>query len=68
MGEKSWNATTGKWEIGGVPITYRVTWKVTDTGEIRTEEFDDVDQGYDFYQQKKRTAGAYGATWEHIPW
>ena len=68
MSEKKWNAAAGRWEIDGVPITYRVTWKVVDTGAVHTSEFKDVDQGYDFYQQMKRTAGAYGATWDHIPW
>ena len=68
MGEKKWNAATGRWEIDGVPITYRVTWKAVDTGEEHTREFNDVDQGHEFYQDMKRTAGVYGATWDHIPW
>ncbi|MDQ7903527.1 hypothetical protein RB614_03240 [Phytohabitans sp. ZYX-F-186] len=51
MGEKQWNAATGRWEIDGVPIAYRVTWKVVDTGEEHTREFNDVDQGYEFHPQ-----------------
>ncbi len=68
MGEKNWNAEKDRWEIDGVPIHYRVTWKSIDDGEEHTREFTDVDQGYDFYQQKQRSRHSYGATWEHLPY
>jgi hypothetical protein len=70
MSEKQWNAATGKWEIDGVPITYRVTWKHVDTGKdhVHVREFDDVDQGYDFYHDVQRDAYCYKVTWDHVPW
>lgn len=68
MGEKAWNAAAGRWEIDGVPVTYRVTWKSMDSGEEHSREFNDVDQGYSYYEMKQRDANSYGATWEHVPW
>lgn len=68
MGEKKWNATTGRWEIDGVPITYRVTWKSIDTGEEHVRDFNDIDQGYDFYQLMQRDAYSIKVTWDHVPW
>lgn len=68
MGEKKWNAASGRWEIDGVPIRYRVTWREFDSGEEHAREFDDVDQGYEFYRLMQRDANSYRATWEHIPW
>ncbi|QJU54528.1 hypothetical protein SCB71_15480 [Herbiconiux sp. KACC 21604] len=67
MGEKKWN--NGVWEIDGVPITYRVTWKTYESpDEVFSEEFSDVDNGYDFYEMKKRSADNFAVTWDHIPW
>lgn len=70
MSEKAWNAITGQWEINGVPITYRVTWKDYDDAgrETHEREFDDVDQGYSFYEDMRRSADVFAVTWDHIPW
>ena len=69
MGEKKWNDKTGHWEIDGVQVTYRVTWRSVDEGGAEhTKEFTDIDAGYAFYQGMKNSAEAYDATWEHIPW
>lgn len=69
MSEKAWNADAGRWEIDGVPVTYRVSWTSVDPArEQHTKEFTDVDQGYSFYEQMQRTAGTYAVTWDHVPW
>ncbi|MGW5097806.1 hypothetical protein ACWEQ1_26050 [Streptomyces nodosus] len=68
MAEKKMNPVTRRWEIDGVPITYRVTWKNINTGEEHAEDFNDVDQGYDFYQMMQRDAYAIKVTWDHVPW
>lgn len=68
MTEKAWNAAAGRWEVDGVPIGYRVTWRNIDDGSEHSREFADVDQGFDFYQAKQRSANAYDATWEHLPY
>ncbi|MEX5236011.1 hypothetical protein [Kocuria arenosa] len=68
MTEKLWNKATGKWEIDGTPISYRVTWKSIDDGAEHTREFTDIDQGYDFYQDMLKSAKTYGATWDHLPY
>lgn len=69
MSDKVWNADAANWEIDGVPVTYRVSWTVMDSGgERRTEETTNVDQGYGFYEDMKRSANAYKVTWGHIPW
>lgn len=49
-------------------LNYRVTWQSVDEGGTTHERiFTSRDQGWDFYEQKKRSAGSYNATWEHIP-
>jgi len=69
MGEKQWNAARNTWEIDGVPVTYRVTWKSVDEGGAEhAEEFTNIDHGYDLYLSMKKSAHAYGATWEHLPY
>jgi hypothetical protein len=69
MGEKEWNAEKGNWEIDGIPVTYRVTWRSVDSGgEQHTRDFSDVDQGYSFYQDMQKSGGAYDVTWAHVPW
>jgi hypothetical protein len=68
MSEKVWNKGSQQWEIDGVAVTYRVTWRNIDTGAEEVREFDDVDQGYDFYQMMQRDAHSTGATWEHLPY
>jgi hypothetical protein len=69
MSEKKWNQETNNWEIDGVPVTsvtYRVTWKIIDDGDEHEREFADVDQGYDFYQNMKKSPNSYAVTWDHI--
>lgn len=68
MGGKEWNVEKGIWEIDGTPVIYRVTWKVIDSGEERTRDFTDIDQGHEFYQDQQKSPYAYRVTWEHIPW
>lgn len=68
MAEKKLNKKTNKWEIDGVPITYKVSWKDIDDGLDYSMEFSDVDQGYDYYQQKLKNASCIKVTWQHIPW
>jgi hypothetical protein len=48
-------------------LNYRVTWKHVDTNETTARVFTSRDQGWDFYQMKKKDRHSYGATWEHIP-
>lgn len=49
-------------------LNYRVTWKAFDeSGKIYEDTFTSRDEGWDFYQQKKKSPRAYGTTWEHIP-
>lgn len=69
MSEKAWNASTGEWEIDGVPITYRVTWKTFEpAGAERSREFSDIDQGHSFYEMMRRDSNSFDATWEHVPY
>ena len=68
MGEKKWNKRTSNWEIDGVPVTYTVSWENIDDGGYYTKEFSDVDQGYDFYQQRLKDANCINVTWQHNPW
>lgn len=68
MSEKQMNQQTGKWEVDGVPVTYQVTWNDVDTGEKLSREFDDIDQGYEYYGDKQRSPRAVGVTWQHLPW
>ncbi len=49
-------------------LNYRVTWRPLDgSGETRERVFVSRDQGWDFYQDMKKSPSASGATWEHIP-
>lgn len=63
---KSWNKETGRWEVDGQPISYRVTWRNFDDSEEHEQIFNDVDQAYDFYQSKRKGRESYGATYEHL--
>ncbi|MFC5216177.1 hypothetical protein [Streptomyces coerulescens] len=45
---------------------YRVTWKNIETGEECVKEFNDIDQGYDYYQMMQRDAYAIKVRWEHV--
>ena len=49
-------------------LNYRVTWKslVDDDGTTYEEVFTSRDQGWDFYQDKRRSPRTYGATWDFI--
>lgn len=49
-------------------LNYRVTWKSLDEDDdnLYEEIFTSRDQGWDFYQAKKKSARAYGATFDHI--
>jgi hypothetical protein len=44
-----------------------VSWKSIDNGDEYTRESTDVDQGYSFYEDMQKSAGAYRVTWEQIP-
>lgn len=46
MSEKKWNAEAGNWEVDGIPVSYRVSWRNIDRGDEHTKDFTDVDQGY----------------------
>lgn len=50
-------------------LNYRVTWDSVDDEGVTSHEqiFTSRDQGWGFYENMKRTAGAYAVTWEHIP-
>ena len=49
-------------------LNYLVTWRSVDEGGARHEEvFTSRDQGWDFYEGKRKSAHAYDVTWEHIP-
>lgn len=53
--------------IEDASLNYRVTWRsVAESGETHERIFTSRDQGWDFYQDMQRGAGAYGVTWEHI--
>lgn len=49
-------------------LNYRVTWKSLDEDDdnLYEEIFTSRDQGWDFYQAKKKSARAYRATFDHI--
>jgi hypothetical protein len=49
-------------------LNYRVTWRSVDEGGKTYERvFTSTDDGWDFKEDKERSANAYGVTWEHIP-
>lgn len=49
-------------------LNYLVTWQPMDgSGETHERVFTNRDAGWDFYQDKKKSAHASGATWTHIP-
>lgn len=49
-------------------LNYRVTWRSVDEGGTTHEQvFTSRDQGWDFYEQKQKSADAYAVTWDHIP-
>lgn len=49
-------------------LNYRVTWRAVDeAGQTHERTFTSRDQGWDFYQDMKKSSRAYAATWEHIP-
>lgn len=64
VGDKVWNDATDNWEKDGQPYTYRVTWSDIE-GNQSTKDFADVDQGWDYYQDRQKDS--FGATWDHIP-
>ena len=68
MPDKQWNEVARNWEIDGIPVTYRVSWKQTSDGSEHSREFLDLDQGYSFFQDMKKGAGAYAVMWDHVPW
>jgi hypothetical protein len=53
--------------IEDASLNYRVTWR-SFTGSESTHEriFTSRDQGWDFYQDMQKGAGAYAVTWDHI--
>lgn len=49
-------------------LNYRVTWRSVDDGGTTHERiFTSRDDGWDFCEDKRRSANAYAVTWEHIP-
>jgi len=41
------------------PVIYRVTWMLTDgSRERRTQDFTNIDHGYDFYEDRQKTRTA----------
>lgn len=49
-------------------LNYRVTWRsMKESGKTYEKVFTGRDEGWDFYQNRQRSADAYGETWEHIP-
>lgn len=49
-------------------LNYRITWQATnEAGAFHERVFTDRDQGWDFYQDMQRGAGAYNVTWDHVP-
>lgn len=48
-------------------LNYRVRWKSVDEGGKAYERvFTSRDQGWDFYQDKKKSPRAYDVDWTHI--
>ncbi len=49
-------------------LNYRITWRsVDEDGTTHEQGFTSRDQGWDFYEQKRRSASACAVTWDHIP-
>lgn len=49
-------------------LNYRVAWMSTDgSGEMHEEIFVSRDQGWDFYEMKKKSLNATQVTWDHVP-
>ena len=47
---------------------YKVTWRSVDEGGVTYERiFENLDHGWDFYQDQLKSANAYAVTWEHVP-
>lgn len=66
MTDKTWNDRTQNWEKDGKPYTYRVSWVDTDGDRVHAT-FDDVDEGYSFYQDRLKDPTTTSPTWDHIP-
>lgn len=66
-GEKYWNIKTQNWEKDGKPYTYRVTYKDVRDGEIYTQDYTDVDNGYEDYEYYRKQWYTSGAKWDHVP-
>ena len=48
-------------------LNYRVTWQPMDgSGTTQERVFTSRDQGWDFYQDMQKSAGALAVTWDHI--
>ena len=65
---KMWNKNNNNWEVDGEPCTYRVTWKEFGSDEVFERIFDDVDQGYDYYEMKRKSIKCHSVTWDHLPY
>jgi len=61
-----WNAEKCSWETDGVAYTYRVQYRDIRDQEIHTEEYEDIDCGYEAYEQYKKEWYASDVKWEHI--
>jgi hypothetical protein len=49
------------------PVIYRVTWMLTDgSRERRTQDFTNIDHGYDFYNDRQKDPYCADVTWNHI--
>jgi hypothetical protein len=49
------------------PVIYRVTWMLTDgSRERRTQDFTNIDHGYDFYNDRQKDPYCADVTWDHI--
>lgn len=66
LGEKLWNKDDQVWNVDGEPISYRVSWTSSTDQQDRTRDFDDIDNGYDFYQDCLKDAGCLNVTWAHV--
>lgn len=66
-GEKYWNKEKGRWEKDGFPYTYQVEWKDIRNNEYHEKRFNDIDQGYDYYEDKKKEWFTKDVGWKHIP-
>ena len=49
------------------PVIYRVTWMLTDgSRERRTQDFTNIDHGYDFCNDRRKDPYCADVTWVHI--